>query len=41
MKYDVARKLFNAIKNKSLHPDLILFDKNQHIGTILRKNKYK
>ncbi len=37
MKYDVSRKLFNAIKNKSLHPGLILFDKDQHIGTILRK----
>jgi len=37
MKYDVARKLFNAIKDKSLRPDLILFDKNQHLGTILRK----
>ncbi|CAF0930010.1 unnamed protein product [Adineta steineri] len=37
MKSDVARKIVEALKNKSLHSDLILFNKNQHLGTGSKK----
>lgn len=37
MKYDIAKKIFNALKDKSLHSDLILFDKNERIGTNMKK----
>jgi hypothetical protein len=37
MKYDVAKKLFYAIKNKSIHSDLILFENNQRLGTTFKK----
>ncbi len=37
MKNDVARKLFDAIKSKSLHSDLILYETDQRIGTTFKK----
>ncbi len=37
MKYDVAKKLFQAIKTKSIHVDLILFENDQRIGTTFKK----
>ena len=37
MKHDAAKKVFNAIKTKSLNPKLILFEKDERIGTNIRK----
>ncbi|CAF0803934.1 unnamed protein product [Rotaria sp. Silwood1] len=32
LKYNAAKKIFNAMKNKSLTSDIILFETNEHIG---------
>jgi len=37
MKYDVAKILFQAIKTKSIHSNLILFENDQRIGTTFKK----
>ncbi|CAF3335550.1 unnamed protein product [Rotaria sp. Silwood1] len=33
LKYDAAKKIFNAMKNKSLTSDIILFETNERIGS--------
>ncbi|CAF3356890.1 unnamed protein product [Rotaria sp. Silwood1] len=33
LKYNAAKKIFNAMKNKSLTSDIILFETNEHIGS--------
>ena len=37
MKYDVAKKIFLALKAKSLHSDLILFETDQRLAAVFRK----
>jgi len=37
IKFDAAKILFRAIKNKSIHSDLILFENDQRIGTTFKK----
>ncbi len=37
MKYGVAKKIFQAMKTKSLHSDLILFENDQRVAAIGRK----
>jgi hypothetical protein len=37
MSHDAAKKISDAIKTKSLHSDLILFENDQPIGTSFKK----
>ncbi|CAF3560846.1 unnamed protein product [Rotaria sordida] len=37
LKFDAAKKIFNAMKNKSLTSDTILFEKNERIGIKFKK----
>jgi hypothetical protein len=37
MKFDVTKKMVNAMKTKSLHSDLILFGEDERIGTSFMK----
>ncbi|CAF4807913.1 unnamed protein product [Rotaria sp. Silwood1] len=39
LKYDAAKKIFNAMKNKSLTSDIILFETNERIGDVDKKVK--
>lgn len=37
MKYDLAKKLFSSMKNKTFDPNVILFQTNECLGTNLKK----
>jgi hypothetical protein len=38
MKYYAAKRISDAIKTKSIHSNLILFQKNERIGTTYKRN---
>lgn len=37
MKYDVAKRIYQEMKNRTLQPDLILFEEDQRLAGNFRK----